>query len=378
MKRHSYDWTRAAPGRCLAAAFVLPLLAAAAGAPVEILKRPADGRGGRALTEVVRSMKFPQATLTSTCRVDGGAFVDGGGLGLEFGRLPGTNGGWSLWSFFQARLRSGLTLPLTSEPAVFQACVSDGAVIGDLVWEVPGRAGETQAVALRVIQEPQDPGWLYLRIDAAVTGRLDSLSFSAFPGNPRSAVFPKEGERWIATRDQRHCLSRAPFNAPAGTDAMVWHNVYAYENTGCILVFAPEDFGAVTVTGDYGVTAKLLPAPCRTTFDVAIGQYTAEASASFLPRFFGEQVDAVRERLKNIEWNPRPTPERFARQSVLTVKLLSGLGVSGDAFRRDFEALQAAYRQAEASSDSRGALSAANKLDELNSRIADFGLKELK
>ena len=68
----------------------------------------------------------------------------------------------------------------------------------------------------------------------------------------------------------------------------------------------------------------------------------------------------------------------FARQAVLTVKLLSGLGVSGDAFRRDFEALQAAYRQAEASSDSRGALSAANKLDELNSRIADFGLKELK
>ena len=47
MKRNSYGRTRVATGRCLAAALAVPLLAAAAGAPVEILTRPAAGRGGR-------------------------------------------------------------------------------------------------------------------------------------------------------------------------------------------------------------------------------------------------------------------------------------------------------------------------------------------
>lgn len=358
------------------------LTAAGAGlaAPAETLRTTVRGADGRAQEEVRRTIRFPNATLSCIVILDGTNFVKGGAIGLEFGRQPRTNGGWSLWSFLDWRLRRRANGPSGGEPSRFQAIELDGAVVADMVWSAAAGKGATsnETVALRMIQDRQDPNWIYLRIGFSATGIVEYLNLNAYPGNPRSAVFPPEGERWVATRQETHCLSRAPFTPRHGTDVLVWYNVFAYENTGCAIVLIPDDFGELASSGDYGVGARLHPAAGRREVHLAIGQFTDEPASTWLPRFLGEQADAVGERLRSMDWNPRLPPGQFARQAVLTDKLLAGLDASDDAFRHEFEALRAAYRQAEAAEDMQAALAAANALDDLNERIAQAGLASLK
>jgi len=243
-------------------------------------------------------------------------------FGFEFGRMPRTNGSWSIWGFLRCmeriRLPDGkvrqVNLLRDHLPEEVVAGSINGTAVADLVY--PSASGGK--LKIRLMQFPSHPEWTFIRFTCEGFS-LSSVNFTAYPHNANSH---KDMERHIADGKQDRNLTRAGLNFKPETPYLAMYNKYRQDNAGNFLIFHPEDFTRIVVPKTATqILVQMFPAKEKTRFSVALGYFADKPADDAVNRFLGEDGDAVRKFMDSIDWEPAPSMDEFERQCAEAARL---------------------------------------------------------
>jgi hypothetical protein len=243
-------------------------------------------------------------------------------FGFDFGRMPRTNGGWSIWGFLRCMERIPLpngkvrqvNLLKDHLPEEVVAGSINGTAVVDLIY--PSASGGK--LKIRLMQFPSHPEWTFIRF----TSEGFSLSSADFAAYPHNANFHKDMERHLADGKQDWNLTRAGVSFKPETPYLAMYNKFRQDNAGNFLIFHPEDFSRIAVPKSVTqIMAQMFPAKGKTQFAVALGYFADRPADDAVNRFLGEDGDAVRKFMDSIDWDPAPSVDEFERQCAEAVRL---------------------------------------------------------
>lgn len=304
-------------------------------------------------------------------------------MGLQFGRPNGTNGGWSLWNFFDCFVKLDgkyKNAPQLYQPEnVYLTNLSDGTVLAEIISPLSADA-KLGKMSMRFMKFPSHPTWLFMRvrfIDSTIPPWR--MGFSAYPGNSNS---PKERERWGATRESKQCLKTKGFSITPTSDALVMYSRYVHERFGNYLVFNHNQFKKIFMpSAVQGSSAQFFPKKGEKEFIFALGYFMDKSPSDELPRFLGETQDNIRKFMNEINWSPKIDVSRFNKLKKETVDLLNALKNAKIGYRvyeTSFTETIKEFDQSTVNGDFNTASKSLATISALNEEIAKKWLSQLK
>ena len=288
-------------------------------------------------------------------------------FGFEFGRLPRTNGSWSVWEFFspweyisEKGKRDRTQQPtMAYVPELVSVNNINGVAVADFVFP-SYRGGKLK---MRMMQFPSHPTWTFMRVQTVDFG-LWRMDFSCYPHNSNSH---KDRERHIATATKDFNLTKAAASFVPDNPYFGIYSKFLQETSGNFLIFQPEKFKKVTLPrAGACVTMQFFPKAKTNEFVFAIGYFNNKPADDTIKRFIGEDGDAVRKFMDGIEWEPKLSADKFNKSFEEAKKL----NVPAD----KLEAVRKAFDDAVAKNDTAAAAKAEKELEELKKANASQGL----
>jgi len=296
-------------------------------------------------------------------------------FGCSFGRYG--NGGWNIWKFLDATVATtagsfdAISRYVLDEAFLFE----EGArAIAEFRW--PCDAGRTSALAVRILKLPEFDRWFFLRVSVEGEASLSGAAVSCYPGNTSG---PPERERWAAGPGRAFNLHDGTAALTAVDAAAAFYNRCAQKEFGNLLVFLPEQIGAISASGTYGVLVRLSPKGGVRTVCLALGYFRGEDSAAALARFFGGESARVRRALESIDWTPRVDYAEDER----TVAFIEELAAADTAVapvleKSGFAEARAAFAAARRRGDAAAAFRAARTLQAVKEAVLAQKLRNLR
>lgn len=284
-------------------------------------------------------------------------------FGLEFGRLPKTNGSWSIWQFFRCFEYNGRVSNLLADslPRQISANSINGIAVIDM--EYPSLKGGT--LKLRMMQFPSHPNWIFMRV-TATNFNIWRLDFQAYP---YQSDLPKDRERHIRTEKGDFNVNKAAVKYAPEQPYLALYNKFVQDTTANYLIFQPAKIKMVEVPKcGAGVDIRLYANKDVSHFDFAIGYRNNNPASDSVGRFFGEDGDAVRKFMEGIDWNPKLSTANFEKSFAEAKRL----GVDAG----KLAAVKKQYDVAMSKGDTTAAANAEKELETLKKAKAASGLKD--
>ena len=287
-------------------------------------------------------------------------------FGLEFGRMPRTNGGWSIWDVLKCYEYGKVPTNLLQKFLPENVVVNDinGIAVADLVYPSLNKG----KLHIRMMQFPSHPDWLFIRITAQEF-QLWRIDFSAHPGNSN---IPKDRERHVATGSADYTLAQANVKiSPPQSPFFALYNKFIQDNAGNFLIFQPEKFQEVTIPKTSGgVGMRFMVKKGTRQFDFALGQFMNKPSDDTVKRFFAENAEAIRKFMNSIDWNPVLPKDQFEKSCQEALKL----GIPEE----KLASLRTTHAKAVLAGDSATAAEAVAALEKLKKNTAETGLNQFR
>ena len=288
-------------------------------------------------------------------------------FGFEFGRLPRTNGSWSIWEFFapweyiSEKGKKDRTQQVTMAyvPELVAVNNINGTAVADFVFP-SYRGGKLK---MRMMQFPSHPTWTFMRVQT-VDFSLWRMDFNCYPHNSNSH---KDRERHILTSIQDYNLSKSTATITAPNNYLAIYSKFLQETSGNFLIYQPEKFSKVFIPkAGACVTMQFFPKRNTKEFIFAIGYFNNKPGDDTVKRFIAEDGDAIRKFMDNIEWDPKLNADKFNK----SIEEAKKLGVPAD----KIEALNKAYLDAVNKNDTAAAAKIEAELETLKKANASKGL----
>ena len=287
-------------------------------------------------------------------------------FGLEFGRMPRTNGGWSIWDVLKCYEYGKTPINLLQNFLPENVVVNNinGIAVADMVYPSLSNG----RLRIRMMQFPSHPDWVFIRL-ATENFNLWRIDFSAYPGNSNT---PKDRERHAATENADYNLSQTDVKiSPPQTPFLALYNKFIQDNAGNFLIFQPEKFLDVTIpktTG--GVGMRFMVKKGNHQFDFALGQFMDQPADDTVKRFFAENAEAIRKFMNTIDWNPVLPGDQFEKSCSEALKL----GIPEE----KLVLIRAAHAKAIQDNDSAAAAKAVEELESLKKDATASGLNQFR
>lgn len=295
-------------------------------------------------------------------------------FGLEFGRPLYSNGGWSIWNFFEVyywknKKYNNVIREFTAEN--ISLAVLGDQVIADFTFLVD-EEGKDGKVHLRMIQFKSHPAWIFFKV------KFDSekyhpwrINLSANPGN---ADNPKERERWAATKENQYNLSTGNTELKPASAGLLLFSKFVHEDFGNMVVFNPEIYEKINIPkAGAGVTMQFFPKKGLKEFEFAVSYFSKETVSGVMPKFLGEDLDHIYDFLKRIKWEPDLKSDNFAKSAdefTETLKKLKTLGTDTSAMESEFETIKKNHAESIEKNDMPGTVNAMESLNKLKQKAA--------
>ena len=284
-------------------------------------------------------------------------------FGLDFGRLPRTNGGWSIWNFFRCYEYNGKVSNLIQDslPKQITANSINGIAIVDM--EFPSLKGGT--LKLRMMQFPSHPNWIFMRVTAK-DFNIWRMDFNAFP---YQSDMPKDRERHIRTEKGDFNINKEKVSYVPQESYLALYNKFVQDTTANFLIIQPEKIKNIDIPKcGAGVEMRFYANKDVHQFDFAVGYQNNNPAVDSVNRFFGENGDAIRKFMEGIEWNPKLSTANFDKSFAEAQKI----GVAAD----KLSAIKKTYEEAMKKGDTSAAANAEKELDKLKKEKAASGLND--
>ena len=285
-------------------------------------------------------------------------------FGFDFGRVPRTNGGWSIWDFFRCYEYNKKVCNLVRER--MPTLVSAGSIGGTAVVDMEFPSLEGGKLKIRMMQFPSHPEWVFMRVKSEDFS-IWRLDFQAYP---YQSDFPKDRERRLRSEKGDANVNRetVKFSDPTG-HYLALYNKFVQDTAGNFLIIQPEKIKVVEVPKcNAGVEIRLYAQKGVSQFDFALGYFKDQPASDAVNRFFTENGDAIRKFMDGIDWNPKISTENFDKSFSEAKKL----GIAGD----KLEAIRKSYREAVEKKDTAAAAKAEKELEQLKKTAAASGLSD--
>jgi hypothetical protein len=301
-------------------------------------------------------------------------------MGLEFGRPKRSNGGWSLWGFFECYARINgkyQNIPKMFLPENVYITQLNGATLAEIICPLSadGKAGK---MSMRVMQFPSHKNWLFMRVKFTDTNINPwRFTLSAYPGNSNN---PKERERWIATKENKYCVSKNQYKFAPESNALVMYSKFIHENFGNFLIFEAAKFDKLQLPKcGAGVMTYFFPKKGIKEFKFALGYFSDKSAADELPRFLGESQDNIYKFMENIDWEPKLNTSEFTKLYTDTDKLIKDmaeLGSGGKKFKKELDDIKTAFDAAVKSNNMNKAAEQQELLKKLKAKVAKAAMSQ--
>lgn len=288
-------------------------------------------------------------------------------FGFEFGRLPRTNGSWSVWEFFapweyisEKGKRDRTQQPTMAYcPELVSVNNINGVAVADFVFP-SYRGGKLK---MRMMQFPSHPTWTFMRVRTE-NFKLWRMDFYCYPHNSNSH---KDRERHAATASEDFNLAKAVANFVPDNPYIGIYSKFLQDTSGNFLIYQNQKFKKVLIPrANACVTVQLFPQAAEQEFIFALGYFNNKPADDTIKRFIGEDGDAVRKFMEGIEWEPKLSADKFNKSFEEAKKL----NVPAD----KLAALRKAFDDAVAKNDTAAAAKAEKELEELKKANASKGL----
>jgi len=302
-------------------------------------------------------------------------------MGLEFGRPKRSNGGWSLWNFFNCYVKakdSYKNVPQMFLPENVYITQINGVTLAEIVSPLSAD-GKVGKMSMRLMQFPSHKNWLFMRIKF-INSTIEPwrLGISAYPGNSNN---PKERERWIATKENKYCVSKDKFSFEPASNALVMYSKFVHDKFGNFLVFESAKFKKINLPKcGAGVMARFFPKKGEKEFKFALGYFSNKPAADELPRFLGESQDNIYKFMENIDWEPKLNTSEFEKILADTAKLIkdmSAMGSDGKKFETELKNIKLAFETAVKANDMNKASAQMELLKKLKAKISKAAMTQL-
>lgn len=301
-------------------------------------------------------------------------------LGLEFGRAKGTNGGWSLWGFFECYARingSYKNIPQMFMPENVYITKINDATLAEIIspLSADGKAGK---MSMRIMQFPSHADWLFIRVKF-IDNTVEPwrFTFSAYPGNSNN---PKERERWIATKENNYCVSKDKVSFKPASNALVMYSKFVHENFGDLLIFEASKFQRIELPkAGAGVMSYFFPVKGEKEFKFALSYFMDKPAADELPRFLGESQDNIYSFMEKIDWEPKLDTSDFEKLFADTEKLvkdMAAMGSGGKEYEKELKSIKDAFDAAVKANDMNQAAAQLEQLKKLKAKIAEAAMSQ--
>ncbi|MBR2426297.1 MAG: hypothetical protein IKB16_06090 [Lentisphaeria bacterium] len=287
-------------------------------------------------------------------------------FGLEFGRQPRTNGGWSIWNFFGCfQYKQGVhNLVAKFLPEQVTMNVINGAAVADLVYPSNDGAGKLR---IRMIQFPSHQDWIFMRVTAE-NFSIWRMDFNAYPYQSDN---PKDRERHLRMKEKDYNISAAGFKLKPESQYIALYNKFLQDTAGYFLIFPHQKIKELNVPRSGAMVAmRLLTKKNTQQYDFALGMFVKKPAADMVHRFFMENADAIEKFMMQINWTPQLSTAEFDREMIEAVKM--------DLNKNQLAALKKAYTAAIRNNDTAAAAKVLKNLQDLKLKKAKDGLKEFR
>ena len=288
-------------------------------------------------------------------------------FGFEFGRLPRTNGSWSVWDFFspweyisEKGQRDRTQQPtMAYVPELVAVNSINGVAVADFVFP-SYRGGKLK---MRMMQFPSHPTWTFMRVQT-VDFNLWRMDFNCYPHNSNSH---KDRERHVATATKDFNLSKEVATFVPDNPYLGIYSKFLQDTTGNFLIYEPAKFAKLVIPrANACVTMQFFPKKDAKEFIFAVGYFNNKPADDTIKRFIGEDGDAVRKFMEGIEWEPKLNADKFNKSFEEAKKL----NVPAD----KLDAIRKAFDDAVAKNDTAAAAKAEKELEDLKKANASAGL----
>ena len=168
-------------------------------------------------------------------------------FGFEFGRLPRTNGSWSVWDFFspweyisEKGKRDRTQQPtMAYVPELVAVNSINGVAVADFVFP-SYRGGKLK---MRMMQFPSHPTWTFMRVQT-VDFNLWRMDFNCYPHNSNSH---KDRERHVATATKDFNLSKEVATFVPDNPYLGIYSKFLQDTTGNFLIYEPAKFAKLVI-----------------------------------------------------------------------------------------------------------------------------------
>ena len=303
-------------------------------------------------------------------------------MGLEFGRPRSSNGGWDLWNFFECTVKMEGKYKHVSQmflPENVYVTQLNGVTMAEIIspLSIDGTAGK---MSMQIMQFLSHKDWLFIRIkfiDSTIAPWR--MRFSAYPGNSNN---PKERERWIATKENRYCISRDGVTFIPESNAMMIYSRFVHDRFGNFIIFDSTDFQQIKLPkSGAGVTSYFFPKDGGQEFEFAISYFMDKSAEDELSRFLGETQDNIHKFMKSIDWRPEIDGSEFDKLLALTatlIKEIKEVGVDGKQYELELMKIRHGFADAEKEGNMSEVVSMIGQMKDLRKRVAEAGLAVFK
>lgn len=288
-------------------------------------------------------------------------------FGFEFGRLPRTNGSWSIWEFFSPyeyvaeKGKKHFTQQSTLKycPELVSVNNIDGVAVADFVF--PSYFGGK--LKMRMMQFPSHPTWTFMRVQT-VDFSLWRMDFNCYPYQSNSH---KDRERHVLTSIRDFNLSKEVANISAPNNYIAIYSKFLQETSGNFLIYQPEKFKKVYIPrANACVSSQFFPNKNEKEFFFALGYFNNKPGDDTVKRFIAEDGDAIRKFMEGINWEPKLSSDKFTKSLEEAKKL--------NIPAEKLEAIRKAFEEAVAKNDTAAAAKIEAELEQLKKDNAAAGL----
>ena len=223
-------------------------------------------------------------------------------LGCAFGRRG--NGGWNLWKF--------LTVILNVDGNAFDGVrkyiIKDIIILEDgerkmaeFLWPLDENKGKI--LHIRIVKFQNIKEWFFMKIwFEGKNISFKKIGLSNYPGNTSG---PPERERWIAASSGNYNMHKGKTELKKNDYSIVFFNKNAQEKYGCLLVFIPQKFEKITVSGTYGVGTTFIPHKNVKSVEFALGYFLDIPYQEVIKTFTNSEDKEILKKLNKINWQPQ-------------------------------------------------------------------------
>jgi len=302
-------------------------------------------------------------------------------FGLEFGRPAGSNGGWSIWDFFNLYTQIDgkyVNIPyMYVAEKVYMAKLKDCTMV-EFIWPLSAD-GSVGKMHMKVLQFSSYKDWLFVKVNFdSKTLTPWRITLNTYPGNSDS---PKERERWIATKEESICLGKAGADFNPASNALAIFSKFKHENFGNFIVFDASKFGKITSTQSDGpVGIMLFPNEGETEFKFALGYFMDKPAKDEVPKFINETSPKIFEFMGTVNWDPKVDTSEFNGLSADVAKLIKEVNDEPQRkkYQESLDKIKDSFSKAESANNLPDSVNAANAMKELKEQVSKAGLAQLQ